>query len=543
MKDKIRVILLAMMIIVVMGAAYAAAGMAWAEEDDDSDYEWDYDKYLEECRTYIETEGDVLVLREGVVTTGSYYGERDESTWEHIKDPAIEAVFNDYPGFSFSGDGLDDEVPGYDSRYFSAVKWPSTLRMMGNQSFHALSFGTLSLPASLERIEEDAFIYCYFDTLRIECELPFKQISRAMYDCGISAYDASEENKLYKAVDGVLYSKDGKTLVAYPNIRQDEHFDVPAGVEHIGYGAFENEHLKTISLPIGLKTIEDYAFADCTRLQAIAVPLTVTSIGHGILCNCISLERVSLPEGLEADKDDYCTYYPDDRIYRGDNGNTYDIGVIDKKESESERIGADLCWVRDGKELPVFTSREDNKITGTLAGGTPVTARDAFVDRTLVEDPLTSKKIGWVDTKKLDIFAEDELFTLYGKPKDGLFPDDEVPADEWEWDSQYGPWILINSQANILIPLEDARLCRYPDERYGDNELGVITDRDILKRLALLDAPEGKETTVVHVGAQIRILEEQDGWARVTTGYDEGWIRTEQIRIVPEIEDGEEIWP
>ncbi len=537
MKDWIRRMLLVMMVIIL------AAGTAWAEEDDDSDYEWDYDKYIEECRKYIGTEGDVLVLREGVVTTGSYYGERDESSWKYIKDPAIKAVFNDYPGFSFSGDAMDDEVPDYDSRYFSTVKWPSTLRMMGNQSFHALRFGTLPLPASLERIEQDAFIYCHFDTLRIECELPFEQISWAMYDCGISAYDASEENTMYKAVDGVLYSKDGKTLIAYPNIREDEHFDVPAGVEHIGSGAFDNEHLKTISLPIGLKTIESYAFADCTRLQAIAVPLTVTSIGHGILYNCISLERVSLPEGLEADKDDYCTYYKDDRIYRGDNGNTYDIGIIDKKESEGQGIRADFCWIKDGEETLAFASREGNRAVALLAGGTPVTAVSAFLDRTLVEDPLTSDEIGWVDTKKLDIFVEDELFYLYGKPKDGLFPDDEVPEDEWEWDSQYGPWILINSQANILIPLEDARLCRYPDEKYGDNELGVITDRDIMKRLALLDAPEGKETTVVHVGTQIRILEEQDDWVRVTTGYDEGWIRTEQIRIVPEIEDGEEIWP
>ena len=95
-----------------------------------------------------------------------------------------------------------------------------------------------------------------------------------------------------------------------------------------------------------------------------------------------------------------------------------------------------------------------------LAGGTPVTAVSAFLDRTLVKDPLTSDEIGWVDTKKLDIFVEDELFYLYGKPKDGLFPDDEVPEDEWEWDSQYGPWILINSQANILIPLEEAESYR-----------------------------------------------------------------------------------
>ena len=533
MKDWIRRMLLVMMVVIL------AAGTAWAEEDDDSDYEWDYDKYIEECRTYIGTEDDVLVLREGVVTTGYYDGVWDEESWENIKDPVINAVFHDYPSFSFSGDAMDDEVPNYDSRYFSNVKWPSTFRMMGTQSFHVLRFGTLTLPASLERIEPDAFIYCDFDTLRIECELPFADIRRAMYDCWISSYDASEENTMYKAVDGVLYSKDGKTLVAYPTARKDEHFDVPAGVEHIGNGAFENENLKTISLPIGLKTIGNYAFADCTRLQAIAVPLTVTSIGEGILYNCISLERVSLPEGLEADKDTYCTYYKDDRIYRGDNGNTYDSGVIDKKKSETDRINAGLCWVRDGKEIPVFASREDYEITGALDGGTPVTAETAYIDRTLIKDPLTSDEIGWVDTKNLDIFDRNTLFDLLAKPTAELMAQYDVHEYDWRYSNQWGPWIRL-IDIGITVPLEEMELYRYPEEGCGDDELGIIADKDILKRLVLQDAPEGNEITVIHVGTQVRILEEQGEWARVTTGYDEGWIRKEEIRIVPEISDAEE---
>ena len=524
--------LLLMMVIIL------AAGAVWAEEDE-PDYAWDEDKYIEECRKYIAVEDGTLVLREGVVTFGSYEGERADGWLTGEKDPSVEALFRDYPNFSLSGDAMEEEVPDFEGGYFTTVQWPSTIRMMGTQSFHALSFGVMPLSASLERIEDDAFIYCSFGTLRIECELPFEMIRRSLYDCWIDAYDVTEDNALYKAVDGVLYSKDGKTLIAYPNTREEEHFDVPAGVEHIGACAFETEKLKTISLPIGLKTIGDYAFADCTRLQAIAVPLTVTSVGNGILYNCISLERVSLPEGLEADKDNICTYYTDDRIYRGDNGDTYNIGIIDKKSSESQRIGADLCWTKDGKEIPVYASREKNKVVSVISGGIPVATGDAFVDRTLIKDPKTQEEIGWVETKQLDIFAENELFYLYGKPKDGVFPDDEVPADEWEWGDPYGPWIHFYSG---LVPLEDAQLYRYPDEKYGENELGVITDRDILKRLVLLDAPEGNETAVVHVGTQVKILEEGDEWTHVTTGYDEGWIRTEQVRVVPEIENVEELW-
>ena len=532
MKKTVRIFLLLMMVSVLM------TGAVWAEEED-SDNQWDYEKYLEECREYCGMEDGALVLREGVATVGYYDGEWANGTWTDEKDPAVEAVFNDYPGFSFSGDSMEEELPDAEGRYFTTVKWPSTIRMIGAQAFHAMSFGTMTLPSCLERIDQDAFIYCGFTTLRIECELPFNEIRRSMYDCSVIAYDVPEDNALYKAVDGVLYSKDGKTLIAYPDARDDEHFDVPAGVECIGRCAFENEKLKTISLPIGLKTIEDYAFADCTRLQAIAVPLTVTAVGRGILYNCISLERVSLPEGLEADKDNDCTYYTDDRIYRGDNGNTY-IGKTDKKESESQNIEAGFCWIKDGKEIPVFESHEGNKVISVLSGGTPVTAADAFLDRTFVKDPLTGKEIGWIDTKKLDIFVQNELFYMIIKPTDEMLAEYNESIYDWEWNGQEGPWARFYD-VKIIVPLEEVKLYRYQKTGCGNDGMGIITDKDILKRLALLDAPDGEEITAVHVGTQVRVLETQDEWTRVSTGYDEGWIRKEQVRIVPEISDGEEI--
>ena len=66
-------------------------------------------------------------------------------------------------------------------------------------------------------------------------------------------------------------------------------------------------------------------FSDCTRLQSIALPLTVREIGEDIFHNCVSLELVSLPEGLEAERNEnkwWVEYYPDDAIFRGDNGDT-----------------------------------------------------------------------------------------------------------------------------------------------------------------------------------------------------------------------------
>ena len=205
------------------------------------------------------------------------------------------------------------------------VSLPSTLRYLGIESFCLFDFTSFTLPEQLEVLESNAFVYCNFNVLRIESTLPAQELLNSFYDCMVVTYEVPEDHPLYQVIDGVLFSKDGKTLLAYPNGRQDEHYDVPAGVEHIWPYAFGTDYLKTISLPIGLKTIADAAFAGCGRLQSIAVPLTVTEIGKDAFWCCVSLELVSLPDGLTINKDinsKYVQYYTDDFLYRGDNGDT-----------------------------------------------------------------------------------------------------------------------------------------------------------------------------------------------------------------------------
>lgn len=134
------------------------------------------------------------------------------------------------------------------------VSLPSTLRYMGGESFYCLHFNAFTLPEQLEVLEAGAFEFCFFDVLRIESTLPAQELLNSFYDCTVITYEVPEDHPLYHAIDGVLFFKDGKTLLAYPGGRTDEHYDVPAGVEHIWPYAFGTDYLKTISLLIGLKT-------------------------------------------------------------------------------------------------------------------------------------------------------------------------------------------------------------------------------------------------------------------------------------------------
>ena len=56
--------------------------------------------------------------------------------------------------------------------------------------------------------------------------------------------------------------------------------------------------LKSVTLPEGIKAIENYAFANCNSLSNINIPQSVQSIGSAAFDNCRSLTSVTIPEGI-----------------------------------------------------------------------------------------------------------------------------------------------------------------------------------------------------------------------------------------------------
>ena len=73
---------------------------------------------------------------------------------------------------------------------------------------------------------------------------------------------------------------------------------LPVSVEEIENSAFENcESLKSISLPILLKTIGDAAFKG-TGLRTLDIPKSVFWIGDELLAECQLLEHIKIPDNI-----------------------------------------------------------------------------------------------------------------------------------------------------------------------------------------------------------------------------------------------------
>lgn len=96
------------------------------------------------------------------------------------------------------------------------------------------------------------------------------------YGLPIYEYIVDPENPVFKSIDGVLYSKDGKTLVAFPKKDEDFSFSVPDEVEVIYEEAFDKqENLVSIEFPNGLKEIQGNSFNFCRKLKSFSLPSSV----------------------------------------------------------------------------------------------------------------------------------------------------------------------------------------------------------------------------------------------------------------------------
>lgn len=178
----------------------------------------------------------------------------------------------------------------------------------------------------------------------------------------LQAFNVSPENEYFTSIDGVIYTKDLETLVAYPpakgvdisddNVVLDDSaglsYTIPDGVRVIRSKAFYKcGYLEEIILPDSLEVIEEKAFHYCSAVKGFTLPEGLIEIGKDAFAYCWSEDftELSIPASVER-IGEYAMY----------NTNAIVTIYVNKTESEVAALEESGAWGR--KWYPTNNGRE-----------------------------------------------------------------------------------------------------------------------------------------------------------------------------------------
>ena len=144
----------------------------------------------------------------------------------------------------------------------SEFEIPGSVTKLGNSSFaRSDNLKSLKIPDSVTVINTGAFRGTGIETFSISQYV--KSIGDYAFASGYTKnIFVDENNPNYADKDGVLFDKSGKTLIRYPNGRNESCYEVPEGTEIISYDSLDESRLKAVIIPGTITKIERFAMED-----------------------------------------------------------------------------------------------------------------------------------------------------------------------------------------------------------------------------------------------------------------------------------------
>lgn len=158
---------------------------------------------------------------------------------------------------------------------------------------------TVTLPDSLEFIDSWAFERCSkLKTINVPANVTRINGGAFAQNSSMTSITCDPANKNYVSVNGVLFTKDMKELVAYPGGTQGG-YTVPATVNHIGDAAFYGAlGLDSVTILGNLDFIGFEAFAECSKLTDVAIRDGVNYVGYWAFRGCDGIKSLTVPQSV-----------------------------------------------------------------------------------------------------------------------------------------------------------------------------------------------------------------------------------------------------
>ena len=157
----------------------------------------------------------------------------------------------------------------------TSITIPNNITSILDQAFCACSgLTSISIPSSVTYIGGLPFVFCN----------------------SLNSINVASGNTHYSSIDGVLYNYTRDTLIQCPGAKTS--VTIPNGVTTIVESAFAGcRSLTSITIPNSVTSIEWVAFQGCSSLTSITIPNSVTSISQFAFQGCSSLASINVASG------------------------------------------------------------------------------------------------------------------------------------------------------------------------------------------------------------------------------------------------------
>lgn len=200
---------------------------------------------------------------------------------------AKQEQFTTEDGFVYTLDDGEINITGYTGTA-AVLEIPQAIEgypvtEIGNEAFYKNSYlVSVTLPDSVIRLGYYAFGYCPM----LEIIYIGARVERVGHDLVVGCQKlewihVSPENDCLGQIDGVLYRKEDKTLLAYPAGKKDTNYVIPDGTAVIAAYAFlACSYLENVVVPDSGTIIANCAFWYCENLKNVNIPASVEFIGE-----------------------------------------------------------------------------------------------------------------------------------------------------------------------------------------------------------------------------------------------------------------------
>ena len=237
---------------------------------------------------------------------------------------------------TFASDNQLKSIGGYAFYYcrsLTAITIPEGVTVINDNAFYSCeNLTAITIPASITDLRYGAFSYCYkLANVTFTAGSQLKSIlSNAFSYCTsltaitipagvknnindpnnngilgnpfigctkLAAITVEASNPDYSSAGGILYNKNKTELLSYPTV--PENFTIPVGVTTIGNGAFHQcTALTSVTIPGSVTNIGQMAFSYCENLTSVNLNTGLEHINDNAFSNCSKLTGISLPNGL-----------------------------------------------------------------------------------------------------------------------------------------------------------------------------------------------------------------------------------------------------